>query len=483
MTERQFFRISFLRVLVLIAVIGAAGIAGLFALDKGMDVSILQNANRPHRAEDVQAVVPEGAGVQAEVTGERNGRMELRIRPEKGMRRGSFTIAIRDKSTGETVSERYLYAGAFGRIYDRATGNFTNYRYFTALTLLFYTGLAMLMWYSFFDSLRKLVYSYQSIFYAGFGMWITVIAGFLIAHYIRGSIVMSTVDAIKESPLYFVLFTLPLILLYSTALTISNLSLIRHEGFRWKNALGIMLSVLLLGGAMAGILMGMADFRGSETAYNARMAFVNAFLSVYTLFECFLFASALCGFIAARREPDAPADYIIILGCRIRADGSLYPLIRGRVERAVRLWREQEAEGNNAYLIPSGGKGRDEPIAEASAMQAYLIENGIPRDRILPEDRSANTAENMRFSRDIIEKQGNGKNAVFATTNYHVFRSGVIARQAGLDAMGVASRTRWYYWPNAFIRECAGMSWWLRGRLSVILALLIVFFAAIQFII
>ena len=341
----------------------------------------------------------------------------------------------------------------------------------------------MLMWYSFFDSLRKLVYSYQSIFYAGFGMWLTVIAGFLIAHYIRGSIVISTVDAIKESPLYFVLFTLPLILLYSTALTISNLSLIRHEGFRWKNALGIILSVLLLGGAMAGILMGMADFRGSETAYNARMAFVNAFLSVYTLFECFLFASALCGFIAARREPDAPADYIIILGCRIRADGSLYPLIRGRVERAVRLWREQEADGNRAYLIPSGGKGRDEPIAEASAMQAYLIENGIPRDRILPEDRSANTAENMRFSRDIIEKQGNGKNAVFATTNYHVFRSGVIARQAGLEAMGVASRTRWYYWPNAFIRECAGMSWWLRGRLSVILALLIVFFAAIQFII
>ena len=67
----------------------------------------------------------------------------------------------------------------------------------------------------------------------------------------------------------------------------------------------------------------------------------------------------------------------------------------------------------------------------------------------------------MEFSKKLIEENGAGSKVVFSTTNYHVFRSGVWASLAGLPAEGIGSPTRWWFWPNAFMRECLGL---LRNR-------------------
>ena len=77
-------------------------------------------------------------------------------------------------------------------------------------------------------------------------------------------------------------------------------------------------------------------------------------------------------------------------------------------------------------------------------------------DAICLEDKSENTLENMLYSKKLIDQAGGGK-ALFSTTSYHVFRSGVWANRAGLKAEGIGSRTVWWYWPNAFIRECLGL--------------------------
>ena len=69
---------------------------------------------------------------------------------------------------------------------------------------------------------------------------------------------------------------------------------------------------------------------------------------------------------------------------------------------------------------------------------------------------------------------------VFATTNYHVFRSGMLAASAGLDAEGIGSRTVWWFWPNAFLRECIGLivNKWKRELL--LLSMLVLFFALLS---
>ena len=89
-------------------------------------------------------------------------------------------------------------------------------------------------------------------------------------------------------------------------------------------------------------------------------------------------------------------------------------------------------------------------------MRDWLIANGVPAERIILEDRSTDTAENMRFSKAKIEAAGMGKIAFF-TTNYHVFRAGLKARQVKMRAVGMGAPTKWYFWPNAAVREFVGL--------------------------
>ena len=119
-------------------------------------------------------------------------------------------------------------------------------------------------------------------------------------------------------------------------------------------------------------------------------------------------------------------------------------------------------------------------MPEAEAMKRYLLEQGISEERILAEDQSANTYENMANSRKIIEEKKVDAKVIYATTNYHVFRSGVWASLAGLRAEGIGARTKWWFWPNAFIRECVGLlvNRWKQELIGMIV--LIAFFSAVS---
>ena len=75
----------------------------------------------------------------------------------------------------------------------------------------------------------------------------------------------------------------------------------------------------------------------------------------------------------------------------------------------------------------------------------------------------------------IRETDPDGK-AVFATSSYHVFRSGLWAREAGLSAEGIGSRTKWWFWPNAFMRETAGLLLKRWRQEMLLLVLMLAFF-------
>ena len=92
-------------------------------------------------------------------------------------------------------------------------------------------------------------------------------------------------------------------------------------------------------------------------------------------------------------------------------------------------------------------------MAEAIAIKNYLISQGVKENQIIVEDKSTSTIENMRFSKNIIEDINKDAKVSFATTNYHVFRSGVIANEQGLECEGIGSKTKWYFYTNALIRE------------------------------
>ncbi len=147
-------------------------------------------------------------------------------------------------------------------------------------------------------------------------------------------------------------------------------------------------------------------------------------------------------------------DFIIILGSKIKDNGDLSALLKGRVDKALEFGNTQyELNNKQIYYVVSGGKGNDEVISEAEAMKKYLIKQGVNKKYIIIEDKSTNTYENMKFSKMKIDKIKEKSNISFSTTNYHVFRSGVIANECGIDCEGMGSKTKWYFYSNALIRE------------------------------
>ncbi len=262
---------------------------------------------------------------------------------------------------------------------------------------------------------------------------------------------------LQSMMLFFTLLTAPILLVFSTALAVSNIQLIRKEGFKKVNLLGIILAALIVFGMAFGALVyNIISFRTATVRIDNFI--LNTYYAVFSLFVSLLLAVFIIFFRTARHSPSYDKDYIVILGCRLKPDGTLYPLVRGRVDRAMEFAAAQEAAGGPAPIfIPSGGKGGNEPVAEGEGMANYLIESGIPKERVFPETESRNTKENMRFSKAIAEKLKPDAKGIFSTTNYHVFRSGIIAKKEGIELDGVGAKTKWYFWPNALIREFIGL--------------------------
>lgn len=227
---------------------------------------------------------------------------------------------------------------------------------------------------------------------------------------------------------------------------------------RFSNVLGILVSICLVAGETVNFFA-FSSFAGSILEYRIFSVIENLYCSVYVYFECMLAGSIICGIHAVKQKPAFDKDFIIILGCAIKRDGSLTPLLKGRVDRALDFWTKQRnATGKVAVIIPSGGQGTDEVMAESEAMRRYILsEYEVPAEYVIAEKKSKNTYENMEFSKKIIEERMPNAKTVFSTTNYHVFRSGIWAVKAGLDAEGIGSRTKWWFWPNAFMRECVGL--------------------------
>ena len=86
-------------------------------------------------------------------------------------------------------------------------------------------------------------------------------------------------------------------------------------------------------------------------------------------------------------------------------------------------------------------------------MKNYLIEAGIPESRILAEDRSESTDQNIRYSYALISEKQPDAEVALSTTNYHVFRAGALAYAQGHRMEGIGAKTRTYFWLNACVRE------------------------------
>lgn len=143
------------------------------------------------------------------------------------------------------------------------------------------------------------------------------------------------------------------------------------------------------------------------------------------------------GRIPAAAEPDL--DYVIVLGAAVKPEG-VSKTLKLRLDKAA----EYAKQNPSTILILSGGQGADEPCTEASAMRQYLEEKGVAPERMLLEERSQSTTENIAYSRLLLEERaGNGKQDVAVlTSNFHLLRARLIAAKQGMkDIRGIAAES------------------------------------------
>lgn len=318
-------------------------------------------------------------------------------------------------------------------------------------------------------SLKKSLYNYRNAaFIAGiiFGFVIMVcLYDYLISCLLQtnGMRVTYIFQQFIQVPRKFAKVALPFFMIICSAIIVSNIALIIHEGRRIKNILGIFLGIVFVGGTIINerIEAAIEDYLLYDNSpfdipviWATHTYFQLFVLLVICYFEVYFIATVIMGYIASKQVPTYDKDFIIILGCAIRKDGKLTPLLRGRVDRAVRYaWEQEIAAKKPVRYVPSGGRGEDEITSEGHAMEGYLLEHGIERDEVFPETKSKNTYENFWFSRKIIDEIDPYARVCFSTTNYHVYRSGLIAKRMGMEIEAISSRTKWYFWPNGFVRE------------------------------
>ncbi len=288
---------------------------------------------------------------------------------------------------------------------------------------------------------------------------------------------------------FLFLLSIPFMVLFAVFLSVSNLSLIKHEGFRISNLWGIFISVVLFAGSFLCALTALLnpDSLVFELTYIRDAVLRTIVSAAFVYFECLLLSAMYCTRYAAKHEPEYNQDFIVILGCQIAKDGKPLPLLRGRIDRALDFYHKQlEQTGKMVRFIPSGGQGDNEIISEAECMKNYLMEQGIDESLIYPETQSATTLQNMKFSKKIADEQKENANILFSTTNYHIFRSGMLATKAGMNADGIGAKTKWYFWPNAQMREFIGLlasEWKINIAFIVLTVFLSILFANIPTII
>ena len=200
---------------------------------------------------------------------------------------------------------------------------------------------------------------------------------------------------------------------------------------------------------------------------NTIITIIKISIIIFVFLFCFVQYFIIKEYINDRKavNENKKVDYVIILGARVKGEKPAKSLME-RIKAATKYLKKNP----EVKVIATGGKGKNEGIAEGVAIKRELLKNGFSEDRIILEDKSKNTVENFRFSLEKIRNSENGKNknyenngnrkikVLIVTNDYHIFRSKNIARKVGFDnkdyeIYGLPAKTPLISIPQSYFRE------------------------------
>lgn len=236
----------------------------------------------------------------------------------------------------------------------------------------------------------------------------------------------------------------------------------------------IVLSAVLLADFLAGIVTGLGRNIGGYSGAAVSLGIllyclfcntVNRFFSRHVklrlllcilLSVCIIYISVGSYFIVSSAHAKAPDSsrpaVAVVLGCRVK-EGRPSILLGERIKAAY----EYLSANPEAVCICSGGQGDDEIISEAQCIRDELVKMGISSARLYMEDKSTSTRENLKFSKEIMEKEDLGDTIVIVTNSWHELRAQMIAGGLAIPCGGYGADTPLWLIPSYHIRELYGV--------------------------
>jgi len=210
--------------------------------------------------------------------------------------------------------------------------------------------------------------------------------------------------------------------------------------------------ILSIGNFVLGVLINFLDKRN--------FPFIHMIEGVlfFLIIVFFVFYVIMYSFLR-KKGSEVPIDYIpfmIVLGARVKGKIPTRALKR-RVNKAY----EYLARNENTIAILSGGKGEGEFISEALCMQKLLIEKKIPENRLILEDKSRTTGENIKFSKRWIENKK--EPVLIVSSDFHVWRGMVMAAENGFSRVyGLGAKSEPLLILHYYTREIfAWIKYWI----------------------
>lgn len=162
---------------------------------------------------------------------------------------------------------------------------------------------------------------------------------------------------------------------------------------------------------------------------------------------------------AMLQKPERGLDYIVVLGAQVKGNRPSLALSH-RIQKAAEYLKKNP----ETKAILSGGKGTGEDISEARCMRQELEKLGIARERLIEENRSTSTQENIAYSYALLQadsrKEAEQKKIKtgIVTNNFHIYRSTAIARKKmDCQIQGIPAKSNKFLQMNYLIREFFGV--------------------------
>ncbi|MBO4838697.1 MAG: YdcF family protein [Lachnospiraceae bacterium] len=214
--------------------------------------------------------------------------------------------------------------------------------------------------------------------------------------------------------------------------------------FGWTFSVNIVNAGNVLGTAVGLLLILYGLFRKKIPPLLRRL-----FLSLLAAGGLLVLVSGIAIVRQSAQTPRQEEGTVVILGCGVR--GTVPSLmLQTRIDAAA----DYLTAHPDARAVCSGGMGRGENISEGECIYRVLTARGIAPERLLVEDRSSNTEENLCFSAAIIKEEGLSPHLILVSSEYHLYRAVHMANRLGLEAESVPAHTPLRLLPAYFLREC-----------------------------